>query len=391
MSGKSDKGGSNIEHIRASIISRMLEFTRKTLEYLNEENGLTFKSAQCICDLLLPGIGGNAVAITDRETILGYAGVSEDGNPSGRAIRTQATRDTVADGQPRVMHSAKEIGFTTEVRDIQAAIIVPLKVANDVVGTLKFYYKEPDATTEVQQRIAAGFGDIISTQLAAHAFEEQRKLATSMELKALQAQINPHFLFNTLNTISAFIRMDPEKARKLLREFAIFYRKTLENSDDLIELRRELEQAERYFGFEIARFGEDKLSLTIDLPEELAMVPVPAFMVQPIVENSVRHARPSSGSLNIHIGVHAEGNDLYIIIEDDGVGMSEETRHNIMNAKSTSGLGIAVRNINDRVTGYFAPGSKMSYESELGKGTTVTLYLRNALVLNNDVDIQGDE
>ena len=380
----SSQYGSNIERIRASIISSMLKFICETLRYLNEENGLTFRSAQGICDLLLPGIGGNAVAITDTTTILGYAGVSEDGNPSGRAIRTQATRDTVADGKPRIMHSAQEIGFKNEVKEIQAAVIVPLKVSDQVVGTLKFYYPHPGDATEEQQRIAKGFGDVISTQLAAHALEEQKKLATSMELKALQAQINPHFLFNTLNTIAAFIRMDPDKARKLLREFAVFYRKTLENSDDLIELERELEQTQRYFGFELARFGEDKLSLDIDLLEELAKVPVPAFMVQPIVENSVRHARRSTGELGIKITVRSEGNDLYIVIADDGVGMSEETRKNIKHAKSTSGLGIAVRNINDRVTGYFAPGSSMSYESEEGKGTTVTLYLKDALVLNKD-------
>ena len=107
-------------------------------------------------------------------------------------------------------------------------------------------------------------------------------------------------------------------------------------------------------------------------------------MIQPIVENGVRHARHDDGTLNIRISVRADGNDLYIIIADDGVGMSEEKRRNIMHAKSTSGLGIAVRNINDRVTGYFAPGSSMSYESALGKGTTVTLYLKDALILNKD-------
>ena len=127
----------------------------------------------------------------------------------------------------------------------------------------------------------------------------------------------------------------------------------------------------------------------LDLPEELADIPVPAFMIQPIVENGVRHARHDDGSLNIHISVRAEGNDLYIVIADDGVGMSEEKRKNIMHAKSTSGLGIAVRNINDRVTGYFAPGSNMSYESKLGKGTTVTLYLKDALILNKD-KVLGD-
>ena len=378
------RDGSNIDHIRATITKKMLEFTSKTLEYLNEEGGLTTRSAQGICDLLLPGINGVAVAITDTTTILGYAGVSEDGNPSGRPIRTQATRDTVADGQSRIMLSAQEIGFKSEVQAIQAAIIVPLKVSRQVVGTLKFYYANPDSIDEMQQSIAEGFGEIISTQMAAHALEEQKKLATSMELKALQAQINPHFLFNTLNTISAFIRMDPDKARRLLREFAVFYRKTLEDSDDLIELYRELEQTQRYFGFELARFGEDKLSLTVNVPDELRDIPVPAFMVQPIVENGVRHARRSDGTLNIVITVHAEGDDLYIVIADDGVGMSEEKRRNIMHAKSTSGLGIAVRNINDRVTGYFAPGSNMSYESELGKGTTVTLYLKDALILNKD-------
>ena len=375
--------GSNLDHIRASIISSMLRFTRDTLKYLSEEDGLTFRSAQAICDMLLPGINGVAVAITDTTTILGYAGVSEDGNPSGRLIRTQATRDTIADGESRIMLSAREIGFKDEVRDIKAAIIAPLKVSRQVVGTLKFYYSDPDKINEMEKSIAEGFAEIISTQLAAHALEEQRRIATSMELKALQAQINPHFLFNTINTIAAFIRFDPDKARVLLREFATFYRKTLEDSDDLIELHRELEQTQRYFGFELARFGEDKLSLTINVPDELKDIPVPAFMVQPIVENSVRHARHSDGTLNITITVHAEGNDLYIVIADDGVGMTEEQRQNIMHAKSTSGLGIAVRNINDRVTGYFAPGSKMSYESEQGKGTTVNLYLKDALIRNS--------
>jgi two-component system sensor histidine kinase LytS len=114
-------------------------------------------------------------------------------------------------------------------------------------------------------------------------------------------------------------------------------------------------------------------------------------MVQPIVENGVRHARRYDGTLNIHIDVHAEGNDLYIVISDDGVGMTEEKRQNIMHAKSTSGLGIAIRNINDRVTGYFAPGSNMSYKSEVNVGTTVTLYLKDALVLNVDALTPKDE
>ncbi|MGI6534833.1 MAG: histidine kinase [Eggerthellaceae bacterium] len=125
------------------------------------------------------------------------------------------------------------------MKAIQAAIISPLVMSNKVVGTLKFYYAHPHFINDTEKSIAEGFASILSTQIAAAAMEQQRKLATSMELRALQTQINPHFLFNTLNTIAAFIRMDPDKARVLLREFATFYRKTLENEGDLIELSKE--------------------------------------------------------------------------------------------------------------------------------------------------------
>ena len=108
---------------------------------------------------------------------------------------------------------------------------------------------------------AEGFGKLLSTQMAASALEEQTQLATRMELKMLQSQINPHFLFNTINTIASLIRTDPETARKLLREFAVFYRRTLEDSADLIVFAREMEQTKRYFTFEVARFGADRVEM----------------------------------------------------------------------------------------------------------------------------------
>lgn len=100
--------------------------------------------------------------------------------------------------------------------------------------------------------------------MAAVEMETQRKLATSMELKMLQTQINPHFLFNTINTIASFIRTDPMKARTLLREFAVFYRRTLEDSTERISLARELDQVQRYFNFELARFGDARLAFEVD-------------------------------------------------------------------------------------------------------------------------------
>lgn len=366
------------DRIKAKNTSRMLTLANQMLASM-EGTGLTQQSAQAICDMLLANTKAVAVAITDRTTILGYTGVSEDGNPSGSPIRTLATKDTLADGTTRVLLSAAEIGFRTEVPAIQAVIVSPLVVSNHVVGTLKFYYAHPHLITDTERSIAEGFAGILSTQMAASALEQQKKLATSMELRALQTQINPHFLFNTLNTIAAFIRMDPDKARVLLREFATFYRKTLDNEGDLIELSKEVEQTQRYFMFELARFGEDMLGLEVDIPEEAADIPIPAFMIQPIVENSVQHARAADRKLTVQITAHLDGDDLYITVTDDGVGMTEEVRQNILHAKSDTGLGIAIRNINERVTGYFGPDSYMDFQSEVGKGTTVTLCLRGAV------------
>ena len=99
------------------------------------------------------------------------------------------------------------------------------------VGTLKFYYKTPRAVDRTQYALASGFAEVLlSTQLAIHELEVQKELTARAEVRALQAQINPHFLFNTLNTIASFTRTDPLRARELLREFSSFYRATLDNS-----------------------------------------------------------------------------------------------------------------------------------------------------------------
>lgn len=363
------------DRVRATQSQAVLNLASDTLNAMDE--GLTAEGAQRVCDILLPATRGVAVAITNREVILGYAGTDADLNPIMSPIRTSATHLTLNDGKLRIMRSAEEIGFPVNRHTINAAIIVPLVVANETIGTLKFYYRQARIINETQRSIAAGFGELISTQIAAIALGEQRKLATSMELKALQSQINPHFLFNTINTIASFIRTDPEKARVLLREFATFYRRTLEDSSDLISLSRELDQTKRYLRFEIARFGEERLQFRDEIDEKLTEMLVPAFMIQPLVENAVRHAMPSEGQLTITVKAHAQEENLIIEIIDDGVGMSDEKLQNIMNTSATQGLGIAVRNINDRISGYYGPDSYMHVDSQEGVGTTVTLMLHN--------------
>ncbi len=358
------------DSVRARQTDAMLQLSSQTLDIM--QRGLTQESAQELCELLLPKTAAIAVAITDTDSILGYAGFQEQENPAGSIIRTQATRDVIADGKPRVLRSPEEIGFS-QATIIKGAIIIPLKVGERIEGTLKLYYRKTARITETQKSIASGLGKLLSTQLAAVQLEDQRKLATSMELKMLQSQINPHFLFNTINTIASLIRTDPPKARTLLREFAIFYRRTLEDSTERIMLSREFEQTMRYFSFEVARFGEERLALFVGADEDLQDMMVPPFIIQPLVENAVRHAMPSEGRLNIYIEADVEGDDVLVVVRDDGVGMDRETCEGIMHPESSTGMGIAVKNVHDRMHGFFGQRAQMVVESTLGEGTTVTL------------------
>ena len=363
------------DSVRARQSDAMLRLASQTLDCMKE--GMTSAAAQRICTLLLPSTAAIAVAVTDKDHILGYVGYEEAENPSGSIIRTHATYATLADGRGRVLFTPEDIGFQVESTTIKAAIIVPLVVGRSVEGTLKFYYRRPHHITETQKSIAEGFGQLLSTQMAAAALEEQTKLATSMELKALQSQINPHFLFNTINTIASFIRTNPEKARILLREFAVFYRRTLEDSADLILLERELEQTQRYFTFEVARFGEDRVSLKVEVEPAVDEMMIPPFLIQPLVENAVRHAMPSEGKLTVSITGAVKGGDVILQVIDDGVGMTEQARGNIMHPESSQGLGIAMKNVHDRIRGHFGSGAYMDVQSELGKGTTITLMLKD--------------
>lgn len=402
----------NPDSVRARQTSNMLRLSGQMVDLM--AMGMTPEVAQSICALLLPNTAAIAVAITNTTTILGYVGYMESHNPQGANIRTQATHDTINDGKMRILHSAEDIGLPKidgRQNIINGAIIVPLYVGRQIRGTLKFYYKSPRKITETQKSIAQGFGNLLSIQLASVELEKQRELATKMELKMLQNQINPHFLFNTINTIASFIRTDPPKAYILLRDFAVFYRATLENAQELIPLTRELQQTMRYFSFEIARFGEDRLGMEVsvhgfgaeegDVPAAAAMavvatlpdggiaseqeadaeidikdvsdMEVPPFLLQPLVENAVKHAMPVTGRLTVKISSEIDDSDILVHVEDDGVGMTEEAKQSIMHPESSTGLGIAVKNVHDRMHGYFGEDSEMLVESELGKGTRVTL------------------
>jgi two-component system, LytTR family, sensor histidine kinase LytS len=361
------------DHVRALQSHKILEVANAAISYLRL--GLTPESAQAVCGIVLAETEAAAVAITDATDVLGFAGVGEDHHEVGGPIITRATRESLEHNEPRVLATKEEIGCPRKDCRLNAAIVVPLEMRGQPVGTLKFYYTTPRLLNETQIAMAEGLAQVLSTQLELAELERQTELATRMELKALQAQINPHFLFNTINTIAALIRTDPARARELLREFAAFYRRTLERGDELIPLELELEQTRRYLMFELARFG-DRVVFDEKIDTALQQLLVPAFIVQPLVENAIAHGMRPDAPLTVTLTSSVCGNDTVCVsVRDDGVGIPAERVGHVLEAGSAKGLGIALKNVDDRLKGHFGPGSGVVVESVEGAGTTVTLVL----------------
>jgi two-component system sensor histidine kinase LytS len=286
----------------------------------------------------------------------------------------------------QVITSRKGIGFPDESTVFQAAIVVPIILADEVVGTLKFYYRSAKKIDETEQAVAFGLSTLLAMQLSLADLEYQRELAAKMELKALQAQIRPHFLFNTINTIAALIRTDPSRARILLREFATFYRRTLEGSLDNITLEQEYLQTLRYLGFEIARFGADRISLVSDIEKGLETIQVPAFIIQPLVENAVGHGMREDAPLHIELFAHTRGGNVVIEIRDDGRGMPKDVMARMFEP-DFSHAGIALKNVDDRLRGFFGRKAHLEVQSEVDIGTTISMSLgpiENLKVETND-------
>lgn len=388
------------DNLRSQATERTMRVASSTLEHMR--GGLTSENCNAVCQLILPETTAQAVALTDTKVVLAYVGEQATEYPPG-SPNTEPTLEVLRSGRMETFSSRsaqriKREGFprveggVDEGEGYPVGVIVPLIVSDKPVGTLKLYYRNGQQIDRTQLTIARGLATLLSAQLSSHELDRQAELTARAEVKALQAQINPHFLFNTLNTIAAFTRTDPTKARDLLREFAVFYRRTLESSESesLIPLEQELEQTRRYLTIERARFGEERIIENEYLEEGMNEIMVPPFLVQPIVENAVRHAMRDEGPLCIDIHATVDGNDVLVAIADDGLGMNDEVAERLLAQTQPTahgdeeGTGIALRNVAERIERFYGVGSGVEIMSSLGEGTVVTLRLADAAPAKND-------
>lgn len=378
------------EDTRSEATERTLRVATATLGHLH--GGLTAENARAICAMLLPETSAAGIAITDTETVLAYEGTIDtpfvpgrkNAKPTQEVLESKRMETFVSVDQES--QDVRRFSIGNRRQGHAFGIIVPLLVQEHAVGTVKLYYRRDVEIDRTQLAIAEGLGTLLSTQLSSYELDRQAELTARAEVKALQAQINPHFLFNTLNTIASFTRTNPTKARDLLREFSMFYRRTLESSEKtLISLSQELEQTRRYLKIEKARFGENRIVETEHVEEGCDELPVPSFLVQPIVENAVRHAMRDEGPLHVDVQVVTEGDDILIAVADDGLGMDKAVADRLLAGAGEShpsgpnhGTGMALRNVAERIERFYGVGSGVEIVSKPGEGTCVTLRLGGA-------------
>lgn len=193
--------------------------------------------------------------------------------------------------------------------------------------------------------------------------EAQASSLNQARLEALTRQINPHFLFNTLNSVASLIRSDPEEARRVVYKLSHILRRLLKNTESLSPLREELSFIDDYLAIEMVRFG-DKLKFVKEIAPDTLDRPVPSMLLQPIVENSIKHGIGGKvGGGTIHVRSRLEGSRLHIVIEDDGVGIPDERLNTIFE------LGIGVSNVNERLKVLYGADYRMWIDSKPGEGT----------------------
>ena len=339
-----------------------LEIANKTLPHFRETENLSE-----VCKIIAEDLGAKATVITNKKEII--AGFSFDKDEIKKAdIKSNNTRKVLKTGETMlVIKEDDEIieDFLDISPHIKSCIILPLKEKNDISGTLKIFFDTAEKITDKNRYLMIGLSHLISTQMEISKVENLISLLKYSELKALQSQINPHFLFNVLNTMTSLIRTNPEKAREVTIDLSNYLRYNLDNNVKSVELIKELNQINTYIKIEKVRFG-DKLNILYDVDESLYNFQIPSLIIQPLVENSIKHGilkKRDNGCVKIII--KKIGKDIEVIIEDDGIGI-EQTIIDNLDKQIKENIGL--KNVHQRLKLLYGEGLNIK---KLEQGTRI--------------------
>ncbi|MED1122531.1 sensor histidine kinase [Bacillus atrophaeus] len=364
------------EQARALETHRVLMIADQTLPYFRQ--GLNENSCKSVAAIIHKLTGTDAVSLTDNKKILAHVGAGTDHHIPSKSLITGLSKKVIKTGYIMKATSQEEIECTHAQCPLHAAIVLPLTSNGKTIGTLKMYFKSPAGLSQVEEELAEGLAMLFSTQLELGEAELQSKLLKDAEIKALQAQVNPHFLFNAINTISALCRTDVEKTRKLLLQLSVYFRSNLQGARQLlIPLSKELNHLHAYLSLEQARFP-GKYEIEIDIEDSLDQIEIPPFVLQVLVENALRHAFPKKQDrYKVEVQVLSAESSVYMKVKDNGRGIAEEIVTQLGNKPlpSKEGTGTALYNLNQRLVGLFGQQAALQITSGIDNGTEVSFHV----------------
>ncbi|NES16340.1 MULTISPECIES: sensor histidine kinase [Micromonospora] len=319
-------------------------------------------------------VGAAGLALTDRAALLALDG---RGAHHGDQLLA-AARKAVGTGRSTVLRESELLCDLVDC-PVRGAVVAPLSADGRVVGALVAIADGQPAPGLVQATLETAHwaGD----QLALAELDSSRERLARAEVRALRAQISPHFIYNALTAIGSFVRTDPERARELILEFAEFTRYSFRAHGEFTTLAEELRSIDRYLTIERARFGE-RLQVRLQIAPEVLPVTLPFLCLQPLVENAVRHGlsrKPGTGMVSIE--ARDAGAECHITVEDDGVGMDPTTLTagiaELAGAGSDPtddpGQHVGLSNVDERLRSVFGDRFGLVVETGLGSGTKVSM------------------
>ena len=328
----------------------------------NEENSMK------VAQVLIKALDIGAVAITDRERLLAFTGIGDDHHLPGRPISSRYTHRAIESGEV-VYADGNAVPYRCSIHPhcrLGSTLVIPLRGENQrVIGTIKLYEAKNRLFSSINRTLGEGIAQLLSAQILAGQYERQQALLTQSEIRLLHAQVNPHFLFNALNTLKAVIRRDSEQAGQLVQYLSTFFRKNLKRPSEVVTLADEIEHVNAYLQIEKARF-QSRLQVQLCVPPALAHCQLPAFTLQPIVENAIKHGTSQ------HLGVgeiilRASRDDRWLLLDiEDNAGL--------YSPKSASeGLGMTL--VDKRLRAGFGDGCGITVTCEPERFTRITLRL----------------
>jgi two-component system LytT family sensor kinase len=346
-----------------------LHAASSTLPHLRR--GLGPSSAALAVPHLRELTGAASIALADTRAVLAIDGEGAEQVRPGDLLSSllDRTLDDHVRVEPRLTSSDPNC-------PLRSAVLAPLLVQGRRAGTLIAFYREPGRPPADELRVVQEAASLVSAQLELSVVAEQEERLARAELRALRAEISPHFIYNALAAVAGDIHTRPDEARELLTDFAEFTRYLFRDGRSYVTLAEELEHVERYLRLEQARF-RNRLNVTIDVPPSTWSAVVPAMSVQPLVENAVRHGvERRAGTGRIAIESRVVGPDVELRVADDGSGIDPRRTPELL---AGAGGGIGLSNVDARLRATFGQRYALRIESEIGRGTTAIMTVPNLL------------